>query len=610
VSDYFIIAIPYGQIASIPDSIVHPNVQDVFPDTTDSFEEFKNLLGQLSRIDGLIFCSRVNHILGKFPVTPAEKKIHKQENIARLFFKEEQVARMLNDGTKQRGFDEIAVATKGSSTLLARWICACCDNKEGDGKTFENEAIREIFAKALLIANQLWQRSMNMERLLDDVPEKEARFNMLSICRQNSAGSQAKEQPLITGIGKGVNMFFEPAYFSSVRPTFFEEFKEATGMTVEDYYTCITYITSGMEPDIRDGKVIGRLDQAIESVPDDFKATFSKFFELEAQSTDDLLKTFWGDCDPLALTDFADAPPFNDRMLRDRPIMTTPDGRMIIFDPVIFHDKAVDGALFTLLKLKKVDGTALFGDFGDAFEDYIHEVLKGIYPKSSLYDLLSTPLEYQLKEDSEPSELTDACLDYGEDIVLFEIKASFLKQDNIIYNDNDKYVAMLREKYVTDDDGSPKGVTQLANAINVLNDEKCKVVDRDFTKVKRIFPVLLLHDDLIDSILHSHFFHNEFKNALEPDRELKNGYFVKGKFHVAPLTLMTVENLESLEFSILKKGLSLKDVLENYVDTYPDRIRSLHYYFGASNQDLFVNQRLATSGLEMITKTKNRLFPK
>jgi hypothetical protein len=400
-------------------------------------------------------------------------------------------------------------------------------------------------------------------------------------------------------------MFIDPGYFPKRHPEFAEKFQTASGLSVEDYYTCLIYMSSNILDGKIDGKSLCKKQQAVDSVQADFRETFATFLTLETQSAEEIRHALWGDVQREDVHSFEDAPPLYDRVLRARPFFITKDERIMLMDPVLFMDKMMDGPLFTLLQSGSGKAEYFFQEFGHAFEAFVHEYLKSLYPVSALNDRLSCPL---LREPK--GEITDACLDYGEEMILFEIKATFLRQEKIIGGDNEEYVAMLRERYVMTPKGEAKGVTQLANTIMRLESGEYKAIGRNFSIVKKIFPVLLVHDELIDSTMHPYFFANEFVKALKPDKTLPNGFLRKGRFLIAPITLMTFENLENLEFPIRKRGFSLKEALEKYTTMYPDRRESFHTFCGDAGYQAYATQVFAQTSLDVIKKTRERLFAK
>src|SRR3989344_1685294 len=507
--------------------LIHPNVESVFPGTRKDFATFTSLLGQLSLTDTLIFCFRVNHILAEWEKTLADK----QENNAHIFFTSEEIKRMFSSSPRIRSFNEIAITIKGPMMLLMQWAVMFCDNHEGDGSACREATVHQTFAKVMLIANDLWQKAIKMERMLEPVSTEEARYNLLCTFLQNTAGNHLPTQHGTINIAKGYEMFIDPGYFPKRHPEFAEKFQATSGMSIKDYYSCLTYMASNILDGKIDGKSFYYKQQAIDSVRADFRGTFAVFLALEMQKTDDIRHALWGDKQRGDVHSFEDAPPFHDRELRARPFFITSDERIMLMDPVLFMDKMMDGPLFTLLQSGIGKAEYFFQEFGHAFEAFVHEYLKGLYPSSALNDRLSCPLLRKPKGGGrEPPEITDACLDYGEEMILFEIKATFLRQEKIIGGDNEEYVAMLRERYVMTAKGEAKGVTQLANSIIRLESGEYQAIGRDFSIVKKIFPVLLVHDELIDSTMHPYFFANECVKALKPDETLPNGFPHKGRF--------------------------------------------------------------------------------
>lgn len=586
---------------------MHPKVGNVFPGTESNFETFMSLLKQLSLTDTLIFCFRVNHILAEWKKSSAEK----QQNIARLFFTPEEIERMFSGSPQIRSFDEIAITIKGPILLLMQWAVMFCDNQEGDGNTFRGAAVRQAFAKAMLISNDLWQKAIKMERMLEPVSTEKARYNLLCTFRQNAAGNHLPTQHGSLKAAKGYEMFIDPGYFPKCHPEFAKEFRVASGMSIKDYYTCLTYMAANIFDGKIDGKSFFQKQQAIDSVDADFCPTFARFLQLETQNADEIRYVLWGDMQRSDVHGFEDVPPLHDRALRARPFFITSDERIMLMDPVFFMDKMMDGPLFTLLQSGSGKAEYFFHEFGHAFEAFVHEYLKNLYPATAFSDRLSCPLLREPKGgEHEPQEITDACLDYGEEMVLFEIKATFLRQEKIIGCDNEEYVSMLRERYVMTSKGEAKGVTQLANAIARLESGEYQAAGRDFSIVKKIYPVLLVHDELVDSLMHAYFFANEFTKALKQDEILPNGFLRKGKFLIAAITLMTVEDLENLEFLIRRRGFSLKDALEKYTAMYPDRRETFHNFCGDAGYQSYATQVFAETSLNMMKKTHEKLFPK
>jgi len=211
----------------------------------------------------------------------------------------------------------------------------------------------------------------------------------------------------------------------------------------------------------------------------------------------------------------------------------------------------------------------------------------------------------------EEIQLADACLNDVIDLTLLEMKAVWIRDTVILDDNHERYLDHLCERYGIGAAGDrPRGIGQLAKTISSLASKAWIPIDQDFGQVKMIYPVLLVYDVLIDTPVHTSFLASEFRNALEPDATLQDGTMRKGRFRIAPLTIMTIELLESLETSL--KHFRLVGLLRDYTSSCPDRIVSLHNFIAASPQyrsKMYASKSVASTALETLTEAQQRLFP-
>jgi len=252
--------------------------------------------------------------------------------------------------------------------------------------------------------------------------------------------------------------------------------------------------------------------------------------------------------------------------------------------------------------------TEIFGKFGDAFEMYARDIFKIMYPDTRprfTYDLRGKDL------DGREVQLADGCLDDATDLALFEMKAVWVRDTVILDEDHDKYLQHLRQRYGVGGGGErPKGIGQLARTISNIVSETWIPVGHNFEKVKWVYPVLLVHDSLLDTPVHVSFLASEFQEALRPNEILRDGTMKKGGFRVAPLTVMAIDLLESLETSI--EHFRLVDLLRDYTVSSPDRLVSLHNFIAASptyKDKMYASKSMAGKSLEVLNETMRRIFP-
>ncbi len=146
---------------------------------------------------------------------------------------------------------------------------------------------------------------------------------------------------------------------------------------------------------------------------------------------------------------FEDVPPYDYRPLRERPILRLSDGRTVILDPVFFSERASVGPLFLLSKNKPQNkANDIFAAFGESFENYAGDILRRMFPEApGLFNRLSCNLKISETNQSDNMLEIDACLNEVTEIVLFEMKAVWLREEEILTEDHERYLQHLREKY-------------------------------------------------------------------------------------------------------------------------------------------------------------------
>ena len=109
--------------------------------------------------------------------------------------------------------------------------------------------------------------------------------------------------------------------------------------------------------------------------------------------------------------------------------------------------------------------------------------------------------------------------------------------------------------------------------------------------------------------VYPHFLAEEFKQALAPDQANKGADMKKGHFRIAPLIVMSLEDLEHLEFSL--RSFSLCQLLSDYSEACWDRLAPLNNFLAVNSQryPLYQNRRLAAASTDIIKETMHKVFP-
>ena len=319
---------------------------------------------------------------------------------------------------------------------------------------------------------------------------------------------------------------------------------------------------------------------------------FPAYFTLEAQTPERLAHSLWDDFEQRGY-----------RALRERPIMVAHDGRAMILDPTFYAEKVSIGPLFHVLTGEsKNKGDEILGHFGKAFEDYATDIFRRMYPsRPPLVDRVA----YGLKgADAKNHEFEiDASLLDARDAVVFEIKASWLREDAIADGTQGTLLRDIRKKYGVEPGSKKhgKGVAQLARSIGAIARGEWVGPNRAFADMRTIYPVLLVHDTLLDAPGLCAFLETEFRTLL--------GTTPTDKI-VAPLTIMTIQDLEKLESSVECFGFI--ELLAAYTRDCCDRMQSLHNYivFSDYGKRVVPSRYLMESSAEILTVLQHELFPK
>jgi hypothetical protein len=333
--------------------------------------------------------------------------------------------------------------------------------------------------------------------------------------------------------------------------------------------------------------------------PTAYREVFPRYVELESHAVSHLASAFGS----------GEA---GYRELRERPILRTEDDRAIVLDPVFFSERASVGPLFHLIGARNPRGNAnrIFGAFGLAFEDYVAEILVRMYPRApGLVSRLALNVEGRDGAGT-PFEI-DAVLNDAAEIAVFETKAAWLREDRIRDDTSDEYVEYLREKYgvlsARTQNERAKGVGQLARSVGAIANGDWFGPADEYRACEKIYPVLVVHDALLGAPVYGSFLAREFEELLQSP--MRSGGTPSRRVTVAPLTIMTIAELEAIEESV--NHFALRDLLRDYSRECPDRLRSLHNFiaFSAYGHTMYQSAYLTRRTGELLKRTQEILFP-
>jgi hypothetical protein len=586
-------------------------VEDVFEGTENSFQTFRLLLENLSLTDTLFWCARLNLIVSN-PVI--SNQLVKQQYGLNVIFTPDEIRKINNFAEKHGGAANVAVFFRGQLLELLRWVSLFCKDHPNDGLTFDDPEIRRTFAKALLLAGDLWSRRIYGERFSLQGGIDLARLRGLGAMRGAIAETSCGIDPS-HALGRGLTIFGD--YFPKGYLDFEKDFTGKAGLSLADYYLCLSAMIANFveraAKTVAQGAAYSGLFNIMtfcDSVAPEVRPLFSQYISLESQTPEDLRDSLWGQP---SLEKLSGSEPYDLKPLRERPILRVSDGRAIIVDPVFYTEKATVGPLFLLTAgLPDKRSNQIFGAFGTSFESYTNNIFQRMYPDTN--GMLAKRFRNQLPgrdRSGNEIEITDGCLEDVSEVVFFETKAVWVRDSITLDENHELFLDRLRAQYGHNPKGQEraKGYAQLARVIRNVARGEWVPADTNFKEIKKIYPVLLVYDSLLDTPVVCHFLNSEFQKLLEPDETLSNGLMWKGRFLVAPLIVMTVDELEALETSV--EHFRLIDLFRDYTASCPDRIVSLNNFIAATEpykSHMYANPTLVLKASELLKKTAQKLF--
>jgi hypothetical protein len=581
---------------------IYVPVSEVFPEVQSDISTFWSLLSDLSRTDTLFWCARLNLVVSASASTDS---LEAQQFGLDQFFTSRDIQAINDFAHSHGGANRIKVFFRGQILELFRWVALLCIDHAGDGTTYEDPQIRRKFGQAALIASDVWANRIFRNKFSLD--------GGIDVARQRALGPNRKSVEGITAapgldqsLGRGWALFNK--YFPKYCQSFDADFFSVTALSVQQYFVAFAaMVTSFMNPRNNTGIFNVRNLEEHSKCGD----VFSKYLELESQGPDELKQALWGSIDH-EVGQYEDAPVAYYRPLRDKPILRTEDGRGIIFDPIFYSEKASIGPLFHILKSPKYRPDDLFNAFGQAFEDYVLDILGRMFASSETLANRFSRNIHALDSAGNSIEI-DGMLNDALEVVLFEVKSGLIPETAILCDDYETLLQSMRNKYsvASNSKGRPKlkGVGQLARSAKSLATKKWAGKADEFQSVQFIYPVLIVYDTFLTSPVYGSFFASEFASHLEPDTTLASGIIVKRDMKIAPVILMSIDDLENLETSVEHFGF--RELLADYSRSCPDRLMSLHNFIAFSTKyrdAMYHNRNLASSALELLDKCGEEVF--
>ena len=312
-----------------------------------------------------------------------------------------------------------------------------------------------------------------------------------------------------------------------------ESFSQATGLNLKDYQYLIfsiLNINSNFTPEeILDGSA---LFVGMNQYPD-LTPLYDKLLQHTCICIDEL---------PLrARTASSLSNEF--RLWRQYPLVKLSQDEIFCIDISFLKDKLETGVFWIIrdqLEMqRKNQGRKIFELRGEIFEDYVASIIKRVLPS----------IETKMEDDSEGffirpkydrqkgKECTDIAVCGRESLVLLESKAPLLAAKTKFGHDFCDFHHGIKDNAI-------KGIRQLSNAILNLGHSNKKrrftVKDIDVSRIKKIYPVLVLSDRIFSLLFMNSLLNSEFQRLVTMSNLQKH-------LEIMPLTVWTIDDLENLE---------------------------------------------------------------
>jgi hypothetical protein len=192
--------------------------------------------------------------------------------------------------------------------------------------------------------------------------------------------------------------------------------------------------------------------------------------------------------------------------------------------------------------------------FGKVYARYLERIVTATFGPPPT--ILAPRYLFGPKFKNSQSEMSDALVDAGKTLVMFEFKGSLMRKDAKYSGSAHSLLQELVDKFANEKRGAEKGVTQLAKHIGEFTNGK--PLRNEHIKAgsyTRILPVLVSYDATVTIPHIPQFLQGRFEKALTTA-------LVPEHFSIGPVTVLDSRAFEVLE--VLVRHVDLADLLENY----------------------------------------------
>ncbi len=225
-------------------------------------------------------------------------------------------------------------------------------------------------------------------------------------------------------------------------------------------------------------------------------------------------------------------------IFRQNPLMKMGANRVLILDLEFLAELLTAGVYWNIFDGLPRNQRETFRElWGRLFELYAVDLLKQFYPPFSR--ILTADLTYDAGQ-------VDGLLDFGQVVVVFEIKSSLLTETAKRSGNKADFVADYERKFVRNARGKPKALAQLAASCKAIEDGRITTA----TRPARIFPVCISDEPAVECFFFTAYSNEIFQNL------------VTGTSSIQPVTMMSVNELEEALPYVAENAFSWAELLD------------------------------------------------
>lgn len=293
------------------------------------------------------------------------------------------------------------------------------------------------------------------------------------------------------------------------------------------------------------------------------------------------------------------------------PIVEVFAGVFVCIDSTLLIEKLDSGIYWKIFdgldsKKKKQD---FFQAFGFVFELYVRRVIAALSHATGRNGLHFPAPRYENGE-----KLFDEVIYYPDTkhLVVIETKSGFIPTPAKYGRSIREFTKQVRRKFVEKDDGTEKGVKQLAKHLSrILSNERSRryiLADRQlqhcFDQAEKVSPLLIVQERVLSFHIHEQALNTELQRYL-----LQRNYLLRDSINTQQLTILEIGELERLKEHITAGHFTLEQCINARAYRDPGyKQLFLDFVFENFQPRAVVGAESETVYISVLDRIKDRFF--